>query len=112
MEEALAKVRAQLGREYDLLIGGERLRTTDKSNSVNPARPGEIVGIHQKATPELANRAIETAHRNFAAWSATPAEDRVRMLLKTAALIRERKYEFDAWLVFEAGKTWPEAEAE
>ena len=34
------------------------------------------------------------------------------MLVKTAALIRERKYEFDAWLVFEAGKTWPEAEAE
>ena len=34
------------------------------------------------------------------------------MLLKTAALIRERKFEFDAWLVFEAGKTWPEAEAE
>ena len=29
-----------------------------------------------------------------------------------AALIRERKLEFDAWLVFEAGKTWPEAEAE
>ena len=27
-------------------------------------------------------------------------------------LIRERKFEFDAWLVFEAGKTWPEAEAE
>ena len=27
-------------------------------------------------------------------------------------MIRERKYEFDAWLVFEAGKTWPEAEAE
>jgi len=112
MEDALAKVRAQLGREYDLLIGGERIRTAEKSKSVNPARPDEIVGIHQKATPELANRAIETAHRNFAAWSRTPAGDRVRMLLKTSALIRQRKYEFDAWLVFEAGKTWPEAEAE
>ena len=112
MEEALAKVRGQLGREYDLLIGGERVRTADKLKSINPARPDEVVGIHQKATPELANRAIETAHRNFAAWSRTPAEDRVRMLLKTAALIRERKFEFDAWLVFEAGKTWPEAEAE
>jgi 1-pyrroline-5-carboxylate dehydrogenase len=112
MEEALAKVRGQLGREYDIIIGGERVRTGDKLISVNPARPDEIVGIHQKATPELANRAIETAHRNFAGWSRTPDRDRIGMLVKTASLIRERKYEFDAWLTFEAGKTWPEAEAE
>src|SRR5579863_1039372 len=112
MEKALAKVRGQLGREYDIVITGERIRTEDKLKSVNPARPDEIVGIHQKATPELANRAVETAHRNFTAWSRTPAAHRVRMLLKTAALIRERKFEFDAWMVYEAGKTWPEAEAE
>jgi 1-pyrroline-5-carboxylate dehydrogenase len=112
MEEALAKVRGQLGREYDIVIAGERIRTDDKLKSVNPARPDEIVGIHQKATPELANRAVETAYRNFGAWSRTPAADRVRMLLKAASLIRERKYEFDAWMVYEAGKTWPEAEAE
>jgi 1-pyrroline-5-carboxylate dehydrogenase len=112
MEEALAKVRGQLGREYESVIAGVRMRTADKLTSVNPSRPDEIVGIHQKATPELANRAIEAAHANFAEWSRTPAVDRVRMLLKTAALVRERKYEFDAWLVYEAGKTWPEAEAE
>jgi 1-pyrroline-5-carboxylate dehydrogenase len=112
IEEALAKVRGQLGREYDIVIAGERIRTEDKLKSVNPSRPDEIVGIHQKATPELANRAVETAYRNFPAWSRTPAADRIRMLLKTAALIRERKYEFDAWMVYEAGKTWPEAEAE
>ena len=112
MEEAQARVRAQLGREYDLRIGGERGRTDAKLESVNPARPAEIVGVHQKATPALAARAVETAFRNFAAWSRTPVETRIRKLLRTAELIRERKFEFDAWLVFEAGKTWPEAEAE
>ena len=112
MEEALAKVRAQLGREYDLTIGGKLVRTEAKLVSTNPARPSEIVGTLQKATPELANEAVETAYRNFATWSKTPAEDRIRMALKTAAIIRERKMEFDAWLTFESGKTWPEAEAE
>ena len=29
-----------------------------------------------------------------------------------AEILRKRKFEFDAWLAFEAGKTWPEAEAE
>jgi 1-pyrroline-5-carboxylate dehydrogenase len=112
MEAAQEKVRALLGREYPLALGGARLYTEAKLKSVNPARPSEIVGILQKATPQMATDAVETAYRNFSAWSKTPAEDRIRMTLKLASLIRERKLEFDAWLVFEAGKTWPEAEAE
>src|ERR1035438_1605725 len=87
MEEALAKVRGQLGREYAIVIAGERIRTADKLKSLNPARPEEIVGVHQKATPELANQAVDTAHRNFAEWSRTPALDRVRMLLRTDSQI-------------------------
>jgi 1-pyrroline-5-carboxylate dehydrogenase len=112
MEEALQQIRARLGREHDLMVAGERVRTPEKLKSLNPAQPAEVVGIHQKATPELARRAVETAYRNFPAWSRTPAEERIAKLLRVAGLIRERRFEFDAWLVFEAGKTWPEAEAE
>ncbi|HEY4084805.1 MAG TPA: L-glutamate gamma-semialdehyde dehydrogenase, partial [Bryobacteraceae bacterium] len=75
-------------------------------------RPAEIVGVHSKATAELAARAVETAHANFPRWSRTPVGERVGMLVRTAALIRERKFDFNAWLTFEAGKTWIEAEAE
>ncbi len=112
MESALAKVRGELGREYPLLLAGERVTTGDLLVSRNPSRPAEIVGKHHKATRELATRAIETAHANFASYSRTKAEDRVRWLVRAAAILRERKLEFDAWLVYEAGKTWPEAEAE
>src|SRR5487761_233852 len=49
MREAIARVRAELGREYDVVIGGQRIRTTGKIKSLNPAKPSEIVGIHQKA---------------------------------------------------------------
>jgi len=112
MENALARVRAQLGRRYSLLVAGERVDTADQLVSTNPARPDEIVGVHSKATAELAARAVETAYANFAKWSRTPAEARVRMLLRTAELLRERKLDFNAWLVLEAGKTWIEAEAE
>lgn len=112
MEAALARVRAQLGREYLLTIGARSVSTEGKLTSVNPTRPSEVVGVVQKATPELASEAIETLAYNFPAWSMTPAEDRIEMALRLAAIIRRRKLEFDAWLVFEAGKTWPEAEAE
>ncbi|HEY1206122.1 MAG: L-glutamate gamma-semialdehyde dehydrogenase [Bryobacteraceae bacterium] len=112
MEGALAEVRAQFGREYELSIGSERFKTGDKLRSLNPSRPAEIVGIHQKATPELASRAVEAAYAFFPEWSRTPAAKRVGMLMRAAAILRARKLEFDAWLVYEAGKTWIEAEAD
>src|ERR1019366_10711115 len=52
MCSAIEKVRGQLGREYDLIISGKRLKTSDKIRSINPAKPSEVVGIHQKAGKE------------------------------------------------------------
>src|SRR5271157_3412609 len=112
MERALAEVRAQFGREYELSIGGERFRTGDQLKSLNPSHPAEVVGVHEKATVELASRAVEEAYAFFPVWSRTPAAERVAMLLRAAAILRARKMEFDAWLVHEAGKTWIEAEAD
>jgi 1-pyrroline-5-carboxylate dehydrogenase len=112
METALHRVRSAWGREYLLRIGGEWLSTGDKLASLNPSSIKEIVGIHHRATPELANRAVEQAWAAFPEWSRTPASERVRMLLEAARILRARKLEFDAWLVYEAGKTWVEAEAD
>lgn len=112
MERALADVRAQLGREYDILVAGQRRKTGDLLKSLNPSRPSEVVGIHHRATTELANLAIEDAWSYFPEWSATSADERIAMVVRVADIIRQRKFEFDAWLVFEAGKTWPEAEAD
>jgi len=36
---AISKVRSQLGREYDLIIGGKRVKTAEKIKSLNPAKP-------------------------------------------------------------------------
>jgi len=112
MEEALAKVRSEFGREYDLLIAGDRVKTGDLLTSVNPSRPSEVVGRHHKANPELARRAVDSAYKYFQDWADRSAKERVEMLIRAADGIRRRKYEFDAWLVYEAGKTWPEAEAD
>jgi 1-pyrroline-5-carboxylate dehydrogenase len=112
MQAALAKVRSEFGREYQLRLDGQWISTGDKLVSVNPSNPQEVVGIHHKATAELANRAVENAWTYFREWSATPWEERVRLLLDAARILRSRKLEFDAWLVYEAGKTWPEAEAD
>jgi 1-pyrroline-5-carboxylate dehydrogenase len=109
---AIDSVRAQLGREYPLLIAGEKVTTGNLLKSLNPSDPDEVIGLHHKATPELASKAVDEANRHFFAWSHTLAENRVAMLIRAAEILRSRKYEFNAWLSLEAGKTWPEAEAE
>ncbi|MGI8962748.1 MAG: L-glutamate gamma-semialdehyde dehydrogenase [Bryobacteraceae bacterium] len=109
---ALAKVRSQFGEEYDLLIAGDRRRSDSKLESANPSRPSEIVGIHQKGSEQDARDAIEAAYSFFGTWSEVPIEERTRLLLRLGQLLRDRKYEFDAWLVVEAGKTWAEAEGD
>jgi len=112
METALAAVRSKLGREYPLLIAGKRRQAEAKLPSINPSGPAEVIGVHQKATKEMAVEAIEAAHAFFRKWAATDAEERVRLLLEASALLKRRKLEFNAWLILESGKNWAEAEAD
>ena len=112
MKEALNLVASQLGREYDLIIGGHRLRTDGKIRSLNPARPAQIVGVHQKAGAEHAELAMQAALDAFETWSRTLVETRASLLLAAAEIIRQRKFEFCAWLTYEVGKNWAEADAD
>src|SRR5881392_2045296 len=112
MRAAIEKVRGQLGREYDLIIGGRRVKTTDKIKSLNPAKPSQIVGIHQKAGKEHVEPAMRAALAAFETWSQTSFEERASLLFRVGDLLRERKFELGAWMVFEVSKNWAEADAD
>jgi 1-pyrroline-5-carboxylate dehydrogenase len=112
MGSALDQVASHLGREYSLIIGGERLTTAGRIRSLNPARPAQVVGIHQKAEAEHAESAVSAALRAFESWSRTSAEERASLLLGAAEIVRSRKFEFMAWLTYEVGKNWAEADAD
>ncbi len=112
MQAALADVQEKLGREYDMVIGGKRLKTAGKILSMNPARPAEVIGVHQRAGAEHVEPAMQAAQAAFATWSRTTVEERAGLLFRAAALIRERSFEFCAWLTLEVGKNWAEADAD
>src|SRR3984885_12905232 len=112
MQAALDDVRSKLGREYDMIIGGKRLRTAGKILSMNPAPPAEVIGVHQKAGAEQVEPAMQAAQAAYLTWSRTSVEERADLLFRAAALIRERKFEFCAWLTLEVGKNWGEADAD
>jgi 1-pyrroline-5-carboxylate dehydrogenase len=112
MQEALAHVQAKLGREYDIVIGGRRLKTAGKILSMNPAHPAEVVGVHQRAGQEHLEEAMQAAQAAFASWKKVRVEERAALLFAAAARIRERSFEFCAWLTLEVGKNWAEADAD
>src|SRR6204780_3230322 len=112
MEAALAKVAAAFGREYPLYVGGEKVYTTAKMTSVNPSHPSQVIGVFQSANAEHANAAVLAATKAFESWKKVPVEERVECLFRAAKIVRDRKFEISAWICYEVGKSWAEADGD
>lgn len=110
--KGLQTVESYLGKDYDLVIGGERISTEDKITSINPANKEEVIGRVSKADRDLAEKAMQAAVTAFQTWKKAKPEMRADVLFKAAAIIRRRKHEFSALLTKEAGKPWREADAD
>ncbi|MBD8028577.1 L-glutamate gamma-semialdehyde dehydrogenase [Ureibacillus sp. Re31] len=110
--EALKKVESELGQDYPLIIGGERVTTEQKITSYNPANKTEVVGTVSKANQELAEKAMQVADSTFNTWKKVDPVVRAEVLFKAAAIVRRRKYELCAWLTKEAGKPWAQADGD
>jgi len=112
MQQALRTVGAQLGREFPLVIAGQRVMTKDKFSSYNPSRKDQVVAVCQKASIEHVQAAVAAAEKAFFSWSRVPAEERAATLLRAADWLRKRKYVAEAWQSYEVGKNWPEADGD
>ena len=115
MEKAIEQVRSELGREYKNYVNGEWITLDSKFQSYNPADKGQVVGVFPEVDDDADNivgSAISAAQKAFRTWKTTPAAERAEYLFKAAAIIRERKHYFSAWMVFETSKTWAEADGD
>jgi 1-pyrroline-5-carboxylate dehydrogenase len=112
MEAALGQVKGEFAREWPLLIGGQAVTTNAWIDSLNPCQKTQVVGRTAKAGQPEAERALEAAWAAFTDWSHWQPAERARVLFKAAALLRRQKHVFSATMVYEAGKTWPEADAD
>ncbi len=114
MRAAIEQVRSELGRDYPIIINGEKIDLETKFESINPANKTEIIGRISDADSDesLTEKAIDAAAEAFKTWRNVSPETRADYLFKVAAIIRERKHYFSAWMIFEAGKTWGEADGD
>ena len=112
MQVALTRVKQGLGKEYPLVIGGQRLTGRKIFDSINPSDKSQVLGKFQSGTSEDAVKAIESAWQAFESWKRQPVAARAGLLLRAAEGLRRRKHEFSAVMVLEVGKSWAEADAD
>lgn len=108
-KDALNKVRLQPGKTYPLFIDGKPIRTSHTLQSINPNNWDEVIGIVDLAERHHAGDAIAAAKKAFQAWKHVSVVQRASYLVKAAAIIRKRIYEFAAWQILEVGKQWDQA---
>ncbi|HSF67369.1 MAG TPA: proline dehydrogenase family protein [Nitrospiraceae bacterium] len=111
MQQALATVRSQLGRQWNPSSEGLRL-TGPLIESRNPGRPDEVVGRLSSAGPDDVERAVRRAVQAQESWRETSTERRVDILRTAASLMRGRRDQLAAWEIVECGKPWREADAD
>lgn len=112
MLAGLKAVAAQFGKSYPLVIGGKNVETKDWIVSVNPSQTSQIIGRAGRATAEQARQAVAAAQAAFEPWRDVSPERRADYLFKAADVVRSRHFEYAAWITFESGKNWREADAE
>src|SRR5690606_7940401 len=114
MRAATKKVRGELGKEYHSIINREKASLESKFESRNPAKKGEVVGIFPEGDTDtsLVDKALDAATEAFKTWQYVPAAERAEYLFKAADIMRQRKHEFSAWMVYEVSKTWAEADGD
>jgi 1-pyrroline-5-carboxylate dehydrogenase len=110
--EALEKVKRELGQAYPLIIGGKKIANEATFASRNPSQPDQVIGYFSSATVEQVDTAVKSAAVAFETWKQVNAEERAGYLFAAADLLKARRFEFNAWMIYEVGKSWPEADGD
>src|SRR5215469_7348287 len=109
---ALEQVKGELGQKYPLVIGGKKMMNEATFASVNPSRPEEVIGYFARATVEQVEEAVQAATRAFESWKRVPAGERAGYLFAAADLLNQQRFYYNAWMIYEVGKSWVEADAD
>ena len=108
-EATLKEMKANLGKEYGMIIDGKECYAAEKFEDRFPADTDVVLGVFQKGTAQDAQDAIAAAQKAFPMWSHMKWQDRVALLRKAAEIMDERNYEFGVAMAMEVGKNRMEA---
>jgi 1-pyrroline-5-carboxylate dehydrogenase len=109
-DTALDAVRREAGRSHPLWIGGRAVEAPRGALVLHsPVDRSLVLGRFAAASVEHVDQAVRAAREAQRGWGRTPWPERVAVLRRAAALIRERKLGLAAQLGLEVGKNRLEA---
>jgi len=108
-EKALATVKAGLGKDHPMLIGGKDVTAAEWFEDRSPIDRDWLLGRFPKGTADHARQALAAARAAFPKWAALGWKERVRLMRKAADIIDRRIYEIGAVMALEVGKNRMEA---
>ncbi|HEU4734156.1 MAG TPA: aldehyde dehydrogenase family protein [Kofleriaceae bacterium] len=109
---ALTRLRATLGKSYPLYIAGQPVESAGGGEPIVDTSPIDtrlVLGRFAAAGPAQIDHAVTSARAAQRAWARLPWRDRLAILRKAAALIRDRKFDLAATMSLEVGKSRLEA---
>lgn len=112
MNSAMKKWAVRFPLKYQPYVDGAWVTTGKKLSSFNPSQSSQVVAEIDIADTALSDRALSSARAAWNSWRFVPASDRAQYLIKLADLIEKDRVELAALEVYEAGKTWSEADGD
>jgi 1-pyrroline-5-carboxylate dehydrogenase len=103
-DKAVSRVKANLGKEYSMIIDGKDVFADEKFEDHSPVNTDWMLAVMQKGNATHANMAIQAARKAFPAWSRTPWQKRVQLVRKAASILEKRIFELGASMALEVGK--------
>ena len=115
IRDALSAALAELDRTLPItvpaLVAGNRRETPDFT-STDPGRPDRIVATASEANATDVDAAVAAGREAGRDWGARSAQERAGVLVRAAALMRERRLGLASLALRECAKPWPEADAD
>jgi RHH-type transcriptional regulator, proline utilization regulon repressor / proline dehydrogenase / delta 1-pyrroline-5-carboxylate dehydrogenase len=110
--QALQSIRSQFGKVYNPVIGGKPQTGLEQISVYNPADPNIYLGAFGKATVSHADLAVTAARNAWNTWRHTSSQERSKYLQKVADLLETQRATLTAWIIYEVGKPWRDADAD
>ena len=95
-DKAVATLKANLGKEYGMIIDGKDVFADEKFDDRSPVNTDWVLARMQKGNASHAHLAVAAARKAFPSWSRTPWQTRVKLVRKASALIEERIFDLGA----------------
>ncbi len=103
-DNSIAKLKANLGKEYSMIINGKDVFADEKFEDRTPIDTSMVLAVMQKGNEKHAAQAMAAARKAFPSWSHTPWQERIRLLRKVSELLDDRLTEMGAVMSMEVGK--------